>query len=168
MWQSAIMPANWPLTCLFARRTGCSAVAAASVRESRGTFHFFRLDGLTWIDWATVAGLILTVVGFGITWWQLQRTRTAQEALSETLALVNEGKASDLFTASVPALRNLYARVVKAAEKNDSSQLAQLLVDWAITCSGAIEQLERLKERKPRRKRHLQNDILAEATALKF
>lgn len=138
------------MTCVVATSGLARLIASGPAGQAPGTFHFFGLAGLTWVDWATVVGLVLTVAGFGITWWQLQRTQTAREAVSDTLGLVNAGKASDGLVESVPALRRVYARVVTAAERNDASRLDRLLVDWSRECSRMIANLEELTDRRER------------------
>jgi hypothetical protein len=161
------MTANWSVTCVVTAADPVRLQARGPIRQP-GSFHFFGLAGLTWIDWGTVLGLVLTVAGFGITWWQLQRTQTAREAVSDTLGHVNAGKAHDNLVKSVPALRRVYDRVVTAAETRDASRLGRLLVDWSRECSRTIANLEQLAARKARMRRSAATDTTEDVAIRKF
>ena len=121
-------------------------------------FDFFTLNGLTWIDWATVAGLILTVVGFGITWWQLHRTYTARQAVNHTRREINRSAAISSFSKSIPSFRTLYEKARSAAYEKDKEQLRQMLENWSRKCEPAILQLEQLQEERVARRGSRKDD----------
>src|SRR6202011_2528731 len=86
-----------------------------------------------------------TVVGFGITWWQLHRTRTARQAVNETRSEINRKTASTRLSQSLPSLRTLYAKARSAAYEKDKQQLRQRLEEWSGKCGPAITMLEQLQ-----------------------
>jgi hypothetical protein len=116
-------------------------------------FDFFALGGLTWIDWASVLGLFLTVVGFGITWWQLHRTRTARQAVSDTQTEIDRETASTGLGESLPLLKDICAKARAAAGKRDRKDLRRRLENWSDKCGEAITQLQQLYEQQPKRRR---------------
>ncbi|HEY4854205.1 MAG TPA: hypothetical protein VII22_25745 [Streptosporangiaceae bacterium] len=133
------------LACEAAVRGSARSCPLELVADKAHPFVFFKLEGLTWIDWATVTGLILTVVGFGITWWQLHRTRTARQAVNETRSEINRKTASTRLSQSLPSLRTLYAKARSAAYEKDKQQLRQRLEEWSGKCGPAITMLEQLQ-----------------------
>jgi hypothetical protein len=113
------------------------------IKEAK--FHFFVLSGLTWVDWATIAGFALTIVGFGITLLQLHRTLTTVQAMNYDRGEINRTTATGRLTESFPSLQALCNNARRAAEENDRRKLRQSLDSWAGTCSQVIKQLDKLK-----------------------
>jgi hypothetical protein len=111
-------------------------------RESDNTqFDFFRVDGLTWIEWAGVLGLILTVVGFGVAWWQLWRLRTASEAVDAHVHETNREAAVGRLSDSVPRLRRSYNSASKAARENRKGETQADFESWTSVCSKLVQQV---------------------------
>jgi hypothetical protein len=108
-------------------------------------FHFFYLNGLTWIDWVGIIALILTIIGFGITWWQLHRTQTARRAVAEFIKNSNRETANARMTKTLSSLLTLHNKVNDAVGKDDSIALQKALENWTRTCSRVIPQLARVQ-----------------------
>jgi hypothetical protein len=157
LWQPSLVGVISPLTCeAVVHGPACSLPSLFA--DERQPFDFFALSGLRWIDWATIAGLVLTVVGFGITWWQLYRTRTARQAVDDTRSEINQKIASEGLSESLPMLQEIYLKARSAASKRDRRQLRRRLENWSNKCSEAITQLQQLQERQPKHRRTRQND----------
>jgi hypothetical protein len=121
--------------------------------DNNGSFSFFKLAGLTWVDWATLVGFIVTIVGFGITLWQLHRTQTAIEAVNFERSKINRNTASGrLTTESFPSLNKLYDSARSAAEANNRKRLRAVLERWSGICSEALAQLEQMQEQEAGRR----------------
>jgi hypothetical protein len=120
--------------------------------DKKPPFDFFTVNGLIWIDWASICGLIITVVGFGITWWQLYRTRTAREAASDTRREINQTTAIKRLNKSLPSFRTIYRQATEAAYQKDKRELRLMLENWLSKCGPAIAQLEQLQERRVSRR----------------
>jgi hypothetical protein len=124
------------------------------VADNSTPFDFFKLTGLTWVDWATLVGFVVTIVGFGVTLWQLHRTQTAIEAVNYERNRINRSTASErLTTGSFPSLDRLYSRARSAAEENDRDRLREIFESWSGVCSEALAQLAQMQEREIGRRR---------------
>jgi hypothetical protein len=122
-------------------------------------FNFFKLTGLTWVDWATLVGFLLTIVGFGVTLWQLHRTQTAIEAVNYERSSINRSTASArLTTESFPSLDRLYTKARSAADENDRDRLREILEGWSGVCSEALAQLAQMQGRETGRRRSSPDD----------
>jgi hypothetical protein len=117
-------------------------------------FRFFTLNGLTWVDWATVIGLILTIIGFGITWWQLNRTKTAKQAVTESIMGANRETAGSRLTKTLSSLPSLNNKVYDALDKDDLIALRKALENWTRDCSRVISQLGRVQATPNRTQAH--------------
>jgi hypothetical protein len=131
-------------------------------------YHFFVLTGLTWVDWATIAGFALTIIGFGVTLLQLHRTLTAVQAMNYDRGEINRTTASGRLTESFPALRAECSNARQAAEDNDRRELRQSLENWAGTCSQVIKQLDKLKSIRAARRGDMTDDEQVAQTAEKL
>lgn len=148
LWQSAFVSLFPTSACWLAPDHPTFLLSIELRIDKQSPFDFFALKGLTWIDWSTALGLILTISGFGITWWQLHRTRTARQAVTETRIEINRSTASERLSKSIPSLRALYTKARSAAYEKDKVQLQRRLDDWSVKCTEAITQLEKLQSRR--------------------
>lgn len=122
--------------------------------DNNSPFNFFKLTGLTWVDWATLVGFLLTIVGFGVTLWQLHRTQTAIEAVNHERSRINRSTASARLTkGSFPSLDRLYSKARSAAEENDRNRLREIFESWSGVCSEALAQLAQMREQEAGRRR---------------
>jgi hypothetical protein len=138
---------------------GLAHLPSSELAVDNSPFDFFKLTGLTWVDWATLVGFLLTIVGFSVTLWQLHRTQTAIEAVDHERGRINRSTASGRLTEqSLPSLQSLYGKARSAVEENDRRKLRQTLERWSGTCSQTIAQLEQMQERKTGRNQSLEND----------
>jgi hypothetical protein len=127
--------------------------------DNNSPFNFFKLTGLTWVDWATLLGFLLTIVGFGVTLWQLHRTQTAIEAVNYERSSINRSTASTRLTKeSFPSLDRLYVKARSAADDNNRDRLREILERWSGVCSEALAQLAQLQERETGRRRSSADD----------
>jgi hypothetical protein len=127
--------------------------------DNNSPFNFFKLTGLTWVDWATLVGFLLTIVGFGVTLWQLHRTQTAIEAVNYERSRINRRTASGrLTTESFPSLNRLYGKARSAAEENNRQRLREALERWSGKCSEALEQLALMQEQETSSRRESADD----------
>ena len=106
-------------------------------------FHFFTLNGLKWIDWVGVIGVIVTIIGFGITWWQLHRTKTARQAVTEFITTSNREMANSRMTKTLNSLLVQHNKANDAVAQNDRIALQKALEKWTRSCSQVISQLGR-------------------------
>jgi hypothetical protein len=112
-------------------RASTSALGELAV-DNNSPFNFFKLTGLTWVDWATLLGFLLTIVGFGVTLWQLHRTQTAIEAVNYERSSINRSTASTRLTKeSFPSLDRLYVKARSAADDNNRDRLREILERWS-------------------------------------
>jgi hypothetical protein len=121
--------------------------------DNNSPFNFFKFTGLTWVDWATLVGFLVTIVGFGITLWQLHKTQTAIEAVNDERSRINRNTAAGrLTTETFSSLNKLYDSARSAAEENNRKRLRSLLERWAGICSEALAQLEQMQEQEAGRR----------------
>lgn len=154
--------------------TTCASVAGPLTRlparelanSPSQPFHFFSLNELTWIDWVGVVGLILTSIGFGITWWQLHRTQTARQAVSQFITNFNRETAATRLTKTLTSLLALHNKVTDAVGKDDPTALRVALESWTQTCSRVIPQLRRTqttpKQKHTLRRSHYETNQISE------
>jgi hypothetical protein len=118
-------------------------------------FNFFQLDGMTWVEWVSVLGVVVTAVGFIITWIQLHRTRTAGEARVETITEINQESANDRLRDLLPQFRKHYDKAQAAIQSNDAAKLRKTLEMWSANCERSIAMLTASEVRRWKRdKRH--------------
>lgn len=144
--------------CEVALRRLVSLPSFQHVGIKGNSYHFFVLAGLTWVDWATIAGFALAIVGFGLTLLQLQRTLTAVQAMNYDRGEINRTTASGRLMKSFPSLQALSSNARRAAEENDRRELRQSLENWSGTCSKVIKQLDQLKSIRAARRGEITDD----------
>lgn len=144
--------------CEVALRRLVSLPSFQHVGIKGNNYHFFVLAGLTWVDWATIAGFALAIVGFGLTLLQLQRTLTAVQAMNYDRGEINRTTASGRLMKSFPSLQALSSNARRAAEENDRRELRQSLENWSGTCSKVIKQLDQLKSIRAARRGEITDD----------
>lgn len=131
---------------------GLAHLPSGELTTDSSPFNFFKLAGLTWVDWATLVGFLLTIIGFGVTLWQLHRTQTAIEAVDYERGRINRSTASGRLTEqSFPSLRSQYGKARSAVEGNNRRGLRRALERWSETCSETIAQLAQMQERQTSR-----------------
>jgi hypothetical protein len=108
-------------------------------------------QGLTWVDWVSVGGVLLTAVGFVITWIQLQRTRTSREAVADKLGELSSRQTEDRLGDLLPRLRQIHDEASKAAQRNRRQSLIGSLERWNSTCERLIEVLSRPQSQRSHR-----------------
>lgn len=97
--------------------------------------------GLTWVDWFSVGGVVLTAVGFIVTWIQLNRTRTSREAVADKLGEISARQTNDRLSDLLPILRQILDESAKALQRGRSASLIECFERWNSTCERVIELL---------------------------
>lgn len=140
---------------------GSSAPAGAEIES---VWYF----GLTWVEWVSVCGVLVTAVGFIITWIQLHRTRTAREAVADKVGEITQNQAAERISDLLPELRNILRQASLNAEKERLSALRTSLEKWNGTCERIIELLSTPRHVNTRFRRPGQQVEVDEAMILLF
>lgn len=84
----------------------------------------------TFQDWLALIGFVLTIVGFGLTFWQLRRTKRVAEATQETVYKATDRVRYNQLLVLLPQLQNLEPELDTAVREDDSRVAARTLVRW--------------------------------------
>lgn len=86
---------------------------------------------MTWGETVGVAGLVVTVVGFAITIWQLVRTARASEATQQAVERTERRMALNHLLVLLPQLRLIETDLDTAAQENDRKLAMRALVAYS-------------------------------------
>lgn len=84
----------------------------------------------TFQDWLALAGFLLTIVGFGLTFWQLWRTKRVAEATQDTVYRATDRVRYNQLLVLLPQLQNLEPELDAAVREDDDRIAARTLVRW--------------------------------------
>lgn len=88
------------------------------------------LEDPTWYVWldhvTTAAGIPLALIGFGVTWWQLKKTKSAAQAAASAA----EQAQSQLRKLNLVSLLPQLARIEEGLDEAVSASSAQMLRFW--------------------------------------
>ncbi len=85
---------------------------------------------LGWIDWITVIGLPLTLLGLSLTWWQARKASNAASAAREAVFRTEQQIRASQVLVLVPQLRWTVAELETAIEKDSSFFARRQLDSW--------------------------------------
>lgn len=108
------------------------------------TSDFFGLTGLIWIDWISVAGVVVTVVGFVLSYVALSRTITADRAVDQSVNRINSDLAKERLEDLLPTYRKQYNSCSAAVDANDAAKLRNTLEKWLSNSERTPPMLDRL------------------------
>lgn len=137
---------RWPILILMA----CAIAAAVGAGVAFGLAPHVRVDGrrLNWIEWITVVGFPVAVVGLGITWLEVLKAQTAAEAATEAVgrALTELGK-SELLV-DLGALRQLEYEFdrTEGADRETVQRLIRELREVGSKVSAALRKKDEADE----------------------
>jgi hypothetical protein len=84
----------------------------------------------TFQDWLALVGFILTILGFGLTFWQLYRTKRVAEATQDTVYRATDRVRYNQLLVLLPQLQNLEPELDNAVREDDGRIAARTLVRW--------------------------------------
>ena len=93
-------------------------------------------------DWLGVAGLVVSVFGFGIAIWQLNRTANATEATAAQIGLTLHRMNVNHLLVLLPQLRMIENDLDEASIADDRRLAKRTLVSYAQTASQVASLLE--------------------------
>lgn len=105
----------------------CPVLLVASLQHSAG---------LSWVDWITITGLPLTILGLVLTWWQAREAansaKAAQRAIRETEQEIRAKQVMVL----VPQLRWTLHEIDTGIESSDPRATRRSLDSWRMQASN--------------------------------
>ncbi|MDO9441788.1 MAG: hypothetical protein Q7T73_12940 [Beijerinckiaceae bacterium] len=93
-------------------------------------------------DAINLVGLILTVIGFGVTIWQLVRGANAAIATKEAIEGANKRMILNHMLVLLPQLKSIEADLDSALYANDKQAAIKVLVDYSYTAKQIASLLE--------------------------
>jgi hypothetical protein len=86
--------------------------------------------GLTWIDWVSAGGAILSVIGVAVALWQLRKTARAATAAKEATERTERRLALNQILIIVPQLLTIEQDLEAAANDGDVKAVIRYLYRW--------------------------------------
>lgn len=106
------------------RRIGHYAVAVPLAASSS---HWYSLG---WVDWITVVGLPLTLLGLYLTWWQAKKATSAAAAARRAVSRTEQQLRVNQLLALVPQLRWTVEELDAAIQDKNSELVQGKLKAW--------------------------------------
>lgn len=102
-------------------------VYALRVPAVANSHHWYQL---TWVDWITVAGLLLTLVGLYITWRQARNAANAAKAAQDAIIATERTIRSKQLMVLIPQLRWIVSELETAITTNDRKGARRQFDSW--------------------------------------
>ncbi len=92
--------------------------------------------------WISLAGLLVSVLGFSFAWSQLNRTATSSEESNRTLLRVGNRLHLNLLLGILPELSQISAKIDEAITKNDKNSVIGYFLKFSTTANSAAALLK--------------------------
>jgi hypothetical protein len=96
---------------------------------------------LPWVDWITVAGLPLALVGLCVTWWQARKAANSAKAAQDAIVATERKIRSKQLMVLIPQLRWIVSELENAITTNDRKAARRQLESWrwqAVNIQGIL------------------------------
>ncbi|MFI7044352.1 hypothetical protein [Streptosporangium sandarakinum] len=85
---------------------------------------------LDWVEWSNIVGLVLTLVGLGLTWWQARGAANSAKAAQEAVGLTELQLRMNQLMILVPQLRGIINELDVASAEEGITHVQRCLDKW--------------------------------------
>ena len=114
---------------------------------------------LSWVDWVSVGGLPLALIGLYLTWVQAKNAAKAAEAAREAVLETEHRIRINQLMVLIPQLRWTVSELESAISSYNSSQVRRQLESWRWQASNIYGMLEAVAPAEARTLRILQQSV---------